>query len=184
MQGPVSGAVLCIRETGDPYVILNGFPCGPKIQTSLYYRSEGRRVSTCPAPPVPGGLSRLGGISPEVTGCVFSKKRDLLLVLFPRVWMRETRSRSPHRAAGGPTSKVLQNRDRLEVLSQAYCCSPGLFGLKPQRVEGSVVLWKLVDWLCYWFILNLWKQDAWTQSLRRTNSSHSFSHKQEENSGI
>ena len=30
MQGPVSGAVLCIREIGDPYVILNSFPCGKK----------------------------------------------------------------------------------------------------------------------------------------------------------
>lgn len=30
MQGPVSGTVLCIRETGDPYVILNSFPCGKK----------------------------------------------------------------------------------------------------------------------------------------------------------
>lgn len=30
MQGPVSGTVLCIREIGDPYVILNSFPCGKK----------------------------------------------------------------------------------------------------------------------------------------------------------
>lgn len=30
MQGPVSGTVLCIREIGDPYVILNSFPCGQK----------------------------------------------------------------------------------------------------------------------------------------------------------
>lgn len=30
MQGPVSGTVLCIREIGDPYVILKSFPCGKK----------------------------------------------------------------------------------------------------------------------------------------------------------
>lgn len=30
MQGPVSATVLCIREIGDPYVILNSFPCGKK----------------------------------------------------------------------------------------------------------------------------------------------------------
>lgn len=30
MQGPVSATVLCIREIGDPYVILNSFPCGQK----------------------------------------------------------------------------------------------------------------------------------------------------------
>lgn len=30
MHGPVSGTVLYIREIGDPYVILNSFPCGKK----------------------------------------------------------------------------------------------------------------------------------------------------------
>lgn len=30
MQGPVSATVLCIREIGDPYVILNSFACGKK----------------------------------------------------------------------------------------------------------------------------------------------------------
>ena len=42
MQGPVSGAVLCIREIGDPYVILNSFPRGKKSRPLSIIVQRGR----------------------------------------------------------------------------------------------------------------------------------------------
>lgn len=46
MRGAVCVAVLCIRETGDPHVILTSFPCGKKSRP-LYCSSQGLRLLTC-----------------------------------------------------------------------------------------------------------------------------------------
>lgn len=86
MQGPVSGTVLCIREIGDPYVILNSFPCGKKSRPlSIIVHKD--TVS----PPVQqvnrSGLSRLS---------LFSLERNFFQIGLPHLPEKELLAVSVH----------------------------------------------------------------------------------------
>ena len=97
MQGPVSEAVLCIREIGDPYVILNSFACGKKSRPlSIMVQRERESLSTCsfgedrlPKESIQNFHFRiLEGIYAEfVSNIIFQK----ILVCRFYVWMEEKR---------------------------------------------------------------------------------------------
>lgn len=109
MQGPVSGTVLCIREIGDPYVILKSFPCGKKSRPlSIIVHKD--TVS----PPVQQDRLSLRIIQTFPALAVkefllnFPPERKLFVCFFPpQVLMREERSQSLHRPAKGSEKKVL-----------------------------------------------------------------------------
>ena len=104
MQGPVSATVLCIREIGDPYVILNSFPCGKKSRPlSIIVHKD------AVSPPVQQDtLSRriiqtFPVLAGKEFGLNFSWKKVFVDFFFfpPHEFGWEERSQPPSRAAEG-----------------------------------------------------------------------------------
>lgn len=172
MQGPVSGTVLCIRETGDPYVILNSFPCGKKSRPlSIIVHKD--TVS----PPVQQDrlLHRIIQTFRVLAGKEFLLNWPPVFVwkrfsrgFFARVWMRERRGASPHKDPPTDPKKVPLSRNRLRMVG-LFCFAGGVFvGLKHQKVKSWMVLWMPAAWLCHCFNLNPQKTNC-----LNTKSEHS-----------
>lgn len=148
MQGPVSGTVLCIREIGAPYVILNSFPCGKKSRPlSIIVHKD--TIS----PPVQQDRLSLRIIQ---SFSVLAEKEFVLNWLsvflwkrvggfFAQVWMRAERSQSPIRPATGSEKGTADQKEALAgKLTGLFCFC---FVLRPWNTRRARVEWFYGSWL-------------------------------------